>query len=93
MLQAGSSQVMPREACETKCGSWEKMAPKGNATIRRCVFMGVGMASLNKCVTKEVGFEVSFAKASPNVTVYVLLPARCRMLSQFPVRMPPCSLP
>ena len=52
------------------------MAPKGRGTIRKCGFVGVGVALLEKCVTVEVGIGVLYMfKMLPSVSVHVLLPS------------------
>ena len=49
------------------------MAPTGCGTIRRCGFVGVGVALLKMCVSVEVGFEDFVAKATQVCNTQLLM--------------------
>lgn len=72
-----------------------KMVPKESDPIRSCGFLAtvclwdalVG-GSVCHC---GMGFEISFAEASPSDTVYALLPSDQDVVKAMSASMPPCS--
>ena len=45
----------------------------GSGTIRKCGFVGVGMALLQKCVTVGAGFGISYAEDTESTSCCLLI--------------------
>lgn len=67
------------------------MAPKGRGTIRRCGFVGVGVALSEggkKYVTVGAGFEISHARILPSVSADFL--SQLSPVTHLPAQHAPC---
>ena len=63
------------------------------ALLGSVTFVGLGMTLLEEVHHREVGFEVSYAQATPSVMVDFLWPSDKDVACTMSVYIVPCSLP
>ena len=78
------------------CGSLSVIGPHnliGSGTIRRCGFVGVGMALLEEVCDCEGGLWCFLCSEQPSELVDFLLSTKCRILNSFSSTISACMLP